>query len=563
MDIISIKDLYVKYRMAKKYALEGINLNIKLGESIGIIGPTGAGKSTLCACIAGLVPNLVKCDEFNGEVIVNGLNTKEKSVAEICQHVGIVFQDYESQLFRTTVLLEAAFGPENLGLNIEEIKERVENALKWTRLTGMEKKYTFALSGGQKQRLAIASVLSMLPSILVLDEATSDLDPIGKYEIYEIIKNLKKEKPITLIMVDHHLDRITEIVDRVIVLNNGKTIYDGKPREIFSKVDELIEMGLAPPQVTEFFHRMNYNKEYPINIQEAIMNTPSKWKVKPLIEKEVKKYSNIPAIEVIDVWHSYEPNIWALKNINLKIYDGEFIGLIGQNGSGKTTLAHLIAGIMSPTKGKIKLFGEDVTKQTILKRGRIVGYVFQNPDYQIFSNTVKEELEFGPLQLKLPREEIEKRVKHVMKVLNIEDIANEDPFFLNKANRQRVAVGSVLTLNPKIIILDEPTTGLSPGETRKIMELAKDLNNMGVTVITITHDMWVVAEYCERTIVLHQGEIKMNDSTRNVFSKIDELEKYFLKPPQITEYSIKKFGQPFLSVEEIISHINIEEDKNA
>jgi len=139
MDIISIKDLYVKYRMAKKYALEGINLNVKLGESIGIIGPTGAGKSTLCACIAGLVPNLVKCDEFNGEVIVNGLNTKEKSVAEICQHVGIVFQDYESQLFRTTVLLEVAFGPENLGLDIEEIKERVENALKWTRLIGMEK----------------------------------------------------------------------------------------------------------------------------------------------------------------------------------------------------------------------------------------------------------------------------------------------------------------------------------------------------------------------------------------------------------------------------------------
>ena len=553
MPIIEIEDLRVKYRMAKDYALSGVNLKIDQGEFVGIIGPTGAGKSSLCMCLPGLVPNMMKCDEFHGRVVVDGFDTRDHTVGKLSQHVGIVFQDYESQLFRTSVLLEAAFGPENLGLSLAEIRKRVGDALKWTRMEGLESRYTFALSGGQKQRLAIAAVLSMLPKVLVLDEATSDLDPVGKYELYEVVKELKAKEKITLIMVDHHLDRVAEIATRVIVMNGGKVVYDDEPRRVFSHVDELIKMGLAPPQVTEAFHKLGYQGNYPINVDEAVSELPRSWSIVPPKDTPLQT-SGKPAVEVVNLWHSYEPGAWVLKNLNLRIDEGEFLGLIGQNGSGKTTLAHVITGITIPRKGRLKIMGEDVTGKTVLQLGKTVGYVFQNPDYQLFASKVSEELAFGPRQLKLPPEKVEERVQSCLKVLGIEHLAEEDPFFLNKANRERVAVGSILTLEPKIMILDEPTTGLSPGETRKIMELARELNRQGITVITITHDMWVVTEYCRRTVVIHGGEIILDGPTRDVFSKADVLSKCYLAPPQITQFSLKRFGETFLGVDEFIQN---------
>lgn len=557
MAIVEAEDLWVKYRMARDYALKGIDLRIEEGEFVGVIGPTGAGKSSLCACLPGLVPNMVSCEEFKGNVIVDGLNTREHTVGTLSQRVGITFQDYESQLFRTTVLLETAFGPENLDLPDEEMEKRVRDAIKWTRMDGLENRYTFALSGGQKQRLAIAAVLSMLPKILVLDEATSDLDPIGKYELYEIVRELKKTEKITLVMVDHHLDRVAEIATRVVVMNNGEIIYDDEPRKVFSHVDELIQMGLAPPQVTETFHRLQYQGEYPLTVREAVERFPKNLTLKPTTASPPST-SGHPAIEVINLWHSYEPNIWVLRDLNLRIDEGEFVGLIGQNGSGKTTLAQIITGIIRPNRGVLKLFGEDVTGKTVLQLGRMVGYVFQNPDYQLFSSRVWDELAFGPKQLKLPQSEIEGRVRNCLKILGIENLAEEDPFFLNKANRQRVSVGSILTLEPRIIILDEPTTGLSPGETRKIMTLARTLNKQGITIITITHDMWVVTEYCRRTIVIHDGKIVLDGPTREVFSKVDDLSKCFLTPPQITHFGLQGFNAAYLSVDEFISHVKKE-----
>ena len=231
------------------------------------------------------------------------------------------------------------------------------------------------------------------------------------------------------------------------------------------------------------------------------------------------------------------------------------MALIGNNGSGKTTLAMSINGIITPTKGSIKVFGEEATRMTVKELGQKVGYVFQNPDFQLVSNTVYDEIALGLKQLKLPKDEIDRRVKDVLKTLNIEEIEKEDPFFLNKANRQRVAVGSVLAIEPDIIILDEPTTGLTPGETRSILNLAIELNKEGKTIIIITHDMWLVAEYTQRAIVLNNGQILMDGHPRDIFAKLDLLRNAFIEPPQISRFSLKLTKNNYLSVDEFINHL--------
>jgi len=556
MSAIEIENLFIKYRGQSDYALQGVNLRVKNGEFVGIIGPTGAGKSSFCTTLNGLIPNLIKPEEFKGDVTIFGLNTKEHTVAELSQHVGIVFQDFESQLFCTTVLLETSFGPGNLGLPREEILKRVDESLKWTRLTGFEKRYTYSLSGGEKQRLAIAATLSMHPTIIVLDEATADLDPVGKLEIYQIAKQFKEQQTATMVIVDHHLDRLAEIADRIVVLNNGQIIYDGKPREVFSHVDELIEMGLRPPQVTELFFRLGIKDEYPLDVNEAINRFPQNYKVTSP-PKAISENFETRAIEIRNLSHTYDGEFWALKGINVTIGKGEFVGVIGPNGSGKTTFAQCINGIVRPTKGSIKLFGEEATIKSVSELGKIVGYVFQNPDYQIFSNTVREEFTVGPRSLGLPSEEVNQRLAEMLKTLGIENLANEDPFFLSKANRERVAVGAVLTLKPEIVILDEPTTGLSPGEVKKMMELAKSLNEQGKTIVAITHDMWVVAQYCKRVLVLHNGELQLDGPTQNVFSQIDLLKKFYVEPPQVCRFSQAKFGETFLTIEELMKHVTL------
>jgi len=559
-NIIELKNVWIKHRGQEDFALKGISLTVKKGETLGIIGPTGAGKSTLCILLNGLIPNIVRVEKFKGKVIVKGMNTKKHKVSELAPIVGVVFQDYESQIFRTNVELEVAFGPENLGLTREEIEDRIKTSLHWTRLTGLEKRYTHELSGGQKQRLAIASILAMEPEVIVLDEATSDLDPIGKYEIYKVVEELMKKKEITLIMVDHHLDRVAEIADRIIVLNQGEIVYEGTPKDVFSHVDELIKMGLRPPQVTELFYKLDkkYNlgmKSYPLSIDEALSAFPKNLKIRPPPANNPDVEEGEPAIEIRDVWHTYDGVNWALRGINLRINKGEFLALIGNNGSGKTTLAMSINGIITPTKGSIKVFGEEATRMTVKELGQKVGYVFQNPDFQLVSNTVYDEIALGLKQLKLPKDEIDRRVKDVLKTLNIEEIEKEDPFFLNKANRQRVAVGSVLAIEPDIIILDEPTTGLTPGETRSILNLIIELNKEGKTIIIITHDMWLVAEYTQRAIVLNNGQILMDGHPRDIFAKLDLLRNAFIEPPQISRFSLKLTKNNYLSVDEFINHL--------
>jgi len=557
MRIVDVHDVWVKYKGSATYALRGVSVTVDEGEVLGIIGPTGAGKTTLAKVMCGIVPNMGAYDEFRGEVTVGGQTTIGAKIGDISKTCAMVFQDYESQLFRTTVQLEAAFGPENLMLHHDQIKQRVDSALRLTGLTGLETRYSFALSGGQKQRLAIASMLSLQPQVLVLDEATSDLDPVGKHMIYEVARRLIDEGVIkSMVLIDHHLEKVAQFAHRVIVLQNGKVIAEGDTMNILSDVEGLTSIGMRPPETAVILGRIKPGeKPYPMTVQEAVERFPTSCVFRKA--EDSKEPLTGDAVRVRDLWFAYEPGEWVTKGVNLTIKSGESVGLIGQNGSGKTTLAQLIMGILKVTRGSVEIFGRDVTRYGVGVRGREVGYVFQNPDYQIFSRTVADELQYGLKAANLPPPEIERRVKNISDLMGISHLLDEDPFFLTKADRQRVAVGSVLTMEPKVLILDEPTTGLAPGETTALMDTVMGLNRRGMTVVTITHDMWVVAKYCKRTVLMSEGKVELDAPTREIFSQADLLAKYNIEVPQVVRLGQTLFDVTYLTPDEFLANVMV------
>ncbi|AKX96098.1 ABC transporter ATP-binding protein [Neomoorella thermoacetica] len=558
MSLIEIRNLEFTYKGGTQPALKGIDLDINPGEFIVIMGHSGAGKSTLCLTLNGLVPNLKK-GAFKGEVKIKGTPTAGHKVSHFARTVVLVFQDFETQLFSTSVELEVAFGPENFNVPPEEIKERVREALQKVRLTGFENRQPANLSGGQKQRLAIASVLSIQPEIICMDEPTTDLDPVGKYEVFSIASALRQEKHMSMIIVEHEVEEALE-ADRIILMKEGTILAQGTPREILSQSDLLAGCAVKPLDMAELFGRLGF-KELPLTVEEgleawrraglALNQERYRSMVKAQQAAREGKYGE-PIIEVKGLRHSYDKDFEALKGIDLTIRQGEFVAILGQNGSGKTTLVKHFNGLLRPTAGEVVVAGMDTRAESIDKFGRVVGYVFQNPDHQIFAGTVKEEVAYGPKLYGVPPAEIEERVRDALQAVELAGLEEEDPFSLTKGQRQRVAVASILAAKPRVIILDEPTTGLDYKEQRGMMELVRRLNDMGHTIIMVTHSMWVTAEYAHRVIVVKDGRVVMDGPTREVFAREEELEAAFLKPPQIVRFS-NRLGATCLSVEEVMA----------
>jgi energy-coupling factor transport system ATP-binding protein len=400
-------------------------------------------------------------------------------------------------------------------------------------------------------------MLALQPKVLILDEATSDLDPRGKREVYAVVRRLLDEGAIrSLVMVDHHLDKVAEFADRVVLMDSGRVVMEGGTEDVLSEVDLLRSLGLNPPEPAELFHDLGLrSKPLPMTVEEALERMPALRNFRKPSEEEAN--TREAAVEVEDLWFAYPGGDWVLKGVNLTVRSGEMIGLIGQNGSGKTTLAQTIMGILKPRRGRIRLFGKDVTSQDLMERAVTVGYVFQNPDYQIFTKSVYEEIAYGLRARGMGEEEVRKRVEEVARMVGLSALLDEDPFFLPKAHRQRVAVASVLALNPKVVILDEPSTGLSPGETRALMDLARELNRRGTTFIIITHEMWVVAEYCNKVVLMSDGNVVLDAPTRKAFSMGDFIRKYEIEPPAVTEISRRLLGTTYLTVREFVESVEV------
>jgi len=553
--IVSIENLSFTYPSGERKALDNINIMINKGEFVVVMGANGAGKTTLCLSLNGVIPSLIN-GTYEGKIIIDGLQTTKTPIYSLAQKIGITLQDPESQLLAPSVKSEIIFGPENLGIPREEILKRLAYALKVTRLEGKEAASPVQLSGGQKQRLALACAIAMQTGILILDEPTSQLDPIGTTEVFSVVKDLNKKFGITVIMTEHKSEEIADFADRVILLHEGKIMADGDPREVFRKEELFNESKVKLPQVCQLFHWINKHettKELPVTLEEGVSALSKLFEEKKIHEKKghtisraLFSHSDKVVLETRELWHTYPPDVVALKNIDLKIYEGEFVALIGQNGSGKTTLVKHFVGLLKPTKGSVLVLGQDTKEKSAAELSRNIGLVLQNPDHQLFEQTADLEVAFGPKNLLLPKEEIDKRVDEALRLVGLEKMRTAYPFRLSFGDRRKLAVAAIYAMKPAVFILDEPTTGQDFQGRYDIVEIAKSLNEKGHTVIMITHDMELVTKYSGRTVVLGNGEVILDGPTHEVFEKPDVLQTTYLKPPQIGQMAqaLHQFGVP-------------------
>jgi len=554
--VVTIKDLKYRYRDQKRNALDDINLELNEGDFLVIMGPSEAGKSTLAATFNGLVPHFFK-GKFKGDVQIFGRNTRDFTVAEMAKDVGMVFQDFEAQLFSTNVELEIAFGPENFGVPRDEISRRIDENLKLVGLEHTRNMPPSTLSGGQKQKLAIASVLAMQPRVLVMDEPTTDLDPISKFGVFKIADELRKRDDLTLIVVEHETEEAIN-AGKILLIKEGMPLMYGPAADVLRNVDLMESNGVMPLGITLYFKRMN-SADLPLTVEEGFETFQRKnWKIsseryQKLIEADQARVQahKEPLITCKGLEHTYPNGFKALRGMNLEINRGEIVAIVGQNGSGKTTLVKHFNGLFMPTSGEIKVDGKPTREQGVFELGKKVGYVFQNPDHQIFSDTVFEEVAYS-LKLRGADEElIKQRVAEALEAVGLVGFEKEDPFALTKSGRQRVAVAAVLAAKPDILILDEPTTGLDYAEQRSMMELVKRLNQEGSTIIFVTHHMWVVAEYAHRVYVVRDGLMILEGTPREVFAHEEELNDAFLRPPHLVSLS-NRLGKTMLNVDEMV-----------
>ncbi|MEM3406634.1 MAG: energy-coupling factor transporter ATPase [Nitrososphaerota archaeon] len=574
MSAIEFNNFSWQYAGSKNWALKEINLKIKHGEFIVITGPSGAGKTTLCLCMNGLIPQRIN-GILKGNVKILGKSTLEHDIYEFAKDVGMVYQDPETQFISMSVKNEIAFGMENFGVSREEMQKRLEWVLKIIRMEDSLDKSPIELSGGQKQRVAIASILVIEPKIFIFDEPTSDLDPIGRSEVYSVISKIREEKKSTIIMVEHNLEEVAPYADRFILMHDGSIILDLPKDDFFEEIEKILEISRNVPQISEFFYILRkkgvWDGKIPITFNDACEEF-KKIHSKNLIEiknfhssksfKEDKNSfnENEPIIIVKNLYYQYPDGTIALKNINLNIKKGEYLAIVGQNGSGKTTLVKHFNGLLKPTRGKVIVKGIDVSSSRVRELITHVGYVFQNPDHQLFCQTVFDEVMFNFKQLKIDEKHAKEKALKILESMDLLKYAEEHPFFLGKGQRRKLAIASVLSLNPEIIIVDEPTTGQDWKGSKEIMNILDRLNREERrTIIVITHNMRVVAEHCDRVIMMSNGRAIFDGSVKEAFTSEKILEQAFLKPPQITEFAkmLKNYGfkEDIITLEEMINSI--------
>jgi energy-coupling factor transport system ATP-binding protein len=553
---ISIENLTFTYQGNERPALQNIQGEIEEGTFVAVMGHGGAGKSTLCCSLNALVPKFFR-GRYQGRVLVRGQEVARHRVSEMSRLVGLVLQDFEAQLFSTNVELEMAFGPENHCLPRQEIERRIQRYLSFVRLEKLRNREPASLSGGQKQRLAIGSVLALEPRILVMDEPTTDLDPLGREEVLSVAKSIREEGRMLLI-VDHEPETAVT-ADQVWLMRDGEIVSQGSPSEILVDDTRMESCGIKALPMVELFHSMSWPGN-PLTVDAAIeliqrhhFTQRHELKAKTVSSDRPKGSPILMAEELRYSYPTYP--VEALQGINLFIQEGEFIAILGQNGSGKTTLAKHFNGLLNPTSGRMWVHNKPTTEYSHRELARRVGYVFQNPDHQIFARTVAEEVGFGLKMQGETLKTIEKRVAEALDVVGLQGYGQKVPFALTKGERQCVAVASVLAAQPRVIILDEPTTGLDYRHQRNMMEMLKRLNRYGHTIIIITHSMWVATQYANRTIVMKDGRILSDGPTRAIFSDENKLAEASLSPPSLVRLS-NWLGTEALSVHQMVQELH-------
>ncbi|EOR27174.1 ABC transporter ATP-binding protein [Cytobacillus oceanisediminis] len=536
---IEIDQVSFHYPGIEEPVLDNVSLTVDKGDFLAIIGSNGSGKSTLCKLINGLIPHYYVGD-YSGKVTVNGLVTSEHKVTDFSSHVGYVYQDFENQLVSPRVLEDASFAPLNFG-HIDYL-ERGKRALHLVGLTNHDNEFIWQLSGGQKHQLALAGALALDPDILIIDEPIAQLDPEHATQIYDILKKLNREYRKTIIVIEHHTEFIADYCNKVVLMDAGKVVWKKDTKEALTEVSELLQRQIYPPQVTLAAFQLGYPKEQlPITVEEAesVYGTVSLTEKEQNIEIENEFSMRERLIEIKDASFSHKlvdrSKKQIVKNINIDIYKNDLIALIGNNGAGKSTLMRLLTGLVKPEDGEIVVQGQNTRYCSPEKLADVVTYIYQNPEEMFIEDCVRRDVEFFLKARKVPG--YEEQVDKVLKQFELTELQEKDSRLMSGGQQRRASLAIGVAMNPSIILLDEPTANLDMATRKYITKLINSLKEQVGAVLIATHDMQLVAEWANRIIVLHEGEVIHDGNRESVFQNYALLEKAGLKVPQILELS--------------------------
>ena len=552
---IDIRGVSFTYDLAARPALQDVDLTVAPGEFVSIIGANGAGKSTLCAAIRGLVPHFSR-GELSGTVHVQGRSVPDTPLGDLARDVGYVFQNPFTQMsgVSRTVFEELAYGLGNLGVPADEMRERVEAMLDATELQPLRDRNPFELSGGQQQRVALASILVMGQPILVIDEPTSQLDPDTTHDMFRLIGQARDQGR-SVVLVEHKMEHVATFSDRVVLLAEGRIVTSGTPEEVFADprceksgtrlpesmylhralVAQGVDLPRRPLSVAQLVEEIDaVRAPHDPQTRRSSIDTPTMSGVS-IEDRRVSAPGDTPLMEMREVSFSYPNGVEATRQVSMAVHVGESVGIIGQNGAGKTTAAKLMNGLLKPSSGAVFVGGEPTKEWTAAQTARRVGYVFQNPDDQIFNKSVATEVEYGLKRMGLDEAERRRRVDEALELTGLASRRDVNPYDLPPSVRKFVTIASVIAADTDVMILDEPTAGQDLPGLNRLMKLLRTLQQRGKAVITITHDMEFVSQNFRRTIVMANRQVILDAPTDQVFYRHDIVEQAHVDQPAFVE----------------------------
>ena len=537
MNSIEIKNLTFTYPGASTPTLSGVSLTIEQGDFVAIVGNNGCGKSTLCKAMNGLIPHFI-AGEFEGEVLAGGLNTLEMDIGSLAQKVGYVYQDFENQIVRPTVLDDASYACMNYAM--KDYLERGKEALEMCGLAGREADYIWQLSGGQTHLLALAGAVSLRPEVLILDEPIAQLDPGHADRIYQILKELNEKHGKTIIVIEHHTEYIADYCRHVVLMKDGAVKWKLPAEEALQRVEELEECNIFPPQVTLAAHALQKKGKIageellPSTIEDGTKTFQNLVYHKPMEGKKEAAHGE-PVVRFDQVSVSYrsvkgEPRK-IFDRLDLTLYRGEKIALIGSNGAGKSTLMKMMTGLLKPSEGTVTLKDRNIRDTRPEELSRYVSLVYQNPEDMFIKDSIEHDIAFAMQVRNL--EGWQEKTGRLLERFRLSDLCQRDGRLLSGGQMRRASLAIGIALNPQILLLDEPTANLDIATRKEIMRTLNDMKNITETVMIATHDMQLVCEWAQRIIVLWQGQVIADGSRDEIFGNREVAEKTGIRPPEI------------------------------
>jgi energy-coupling factor transporter ATP-binding protein EcfA2 len=514
-----IEKLSFRYRDREKPAIRDISFSAGPGEILLIAGASGCGKTTLIRCINGLIPRSYK-GERTGRILLHGQETTGWPLARISQTIGTVLQDPERQILGTKVLHEVAFGLENLAMPRPEIITRVDESLQYLNISYLRDRETFNLSGGEKQKVALAGVLAMRPSILLLDEPLASLDPASAYETLDMVRRLADEG-MTVLMIEHRVEDVLRIrPERIMFMSDGEIRYLG----LLPGLEEVVD-----------YHEVKLPAQAVIE-RAAKDPAPSPLNILPGAAVQVPEKESLVRFD--KVAFGYDPETEVLHGINLEIKRGDVIAVLGPNGAGKTTFVKHAIGLLKPKSGNVLVNGRNTREASVAQIASTLGYVFQSPSHMLFAPTVREELAFGPKNLGHPKDQIEKEVKEALQIVNLSDKENDPPLALSFGQQKRVSIAAILAMRSRILVMDEPTAGQDYRNYMSFMDAILQLPGFEA-ILFITHDVDLAVIYANRILMVADGRIVADGSPHEVLGDMPRLEKYRLVPTSLLRENLE------------------------